>query len=195
MTVRTGAHRTACDRSAAQSIRVERVAHHQVPSDGCANICSCASPVPPTPAAIANVTEPAAVVKLVYTRRSGRRALTGVEVRVLSAASEMQMHSPATVGVALKLSEHRANAAEIARRLGIPRSTVREWLAGAAPRMPASSTANGCMVDHAFAELPPAYVYLLGLYLGDGCISRHPRGVYSSSSRSTPGTRASSGVR
>jgi hypothetical protein len=28
----------------------------------------------------------AAVVKLVYTRRSGRRALTGVEVRLLSAA-------------------------------------------------------------------------------------------------------------
>jgi hypothetical protein len=31
-------------------------------------------------------TVPAAVVKLVYTRRSGRRALTGVEVRILSAA-------------------------------------------------------------------------------------------------------------
>ncbi len=26
--------------------------------------------------------------------------------------------------------------------------------------------------------LGPAYVYLLGIYLGDGCISRHPRGVY-----------------
>ncbi len=27
-------------------------------------------------------------------------------------------------------------------------------------------------------ELGPAYVHLLGLYLGDGCISKHPRGVY-----------------
>ena len=26
--------------------------------------------------------------------------------------------------------------------------------------------------------MPPAYVYLLGLYLGDGCISAHRRGVY-----------------
>jgi hypothetical protein len=30
-------------------------------------------------------------------------------------------------------------------------------------------------VEHRFDELPPAYVYLLGLYLGDGCISGHPR--------------------
>jgi hypothetical protein len=26
--------------------------------------------------------------------------------------------------------------------------------------------------------LPPAYVYLLGMYLGDGCLSAHPRGVF-----------------
>ena len=27
-------------------------------------------------------------------------------------------------------------------------------------------------------DLPPAYVYLLGIYLGDGCISAHRRGVF-----------------
>jgi hypothetical protein len=31
---------------------------------------------------------------------------------------------------------------------------------------------------HQFDELPPDYVYLLGLYLGDGCISAHPRDVF-----------------
>jgi hypothetical protein len=31
---------------------------------------------------------------------------------------------------------------------------------------------------HQFDALPPSYVYLLGVYLGDGCISTHPRGVY-----------------
>jgi hypothetical protein len=31
---------------------------------------------------------------------------------------------------------------------------------------------------HDFTALPASYVYLLGLYLGDGCISRHPRNVY-----------------
>lgn len=29
-----------------------------------------------------------------------------------------------------------------------------------------------------YGALPPAYVYLLGLYLGDGCISTHRRSVY-----------------
>ena len=33
-------------------------------------------------------------------------------------------------------------------------------------------------VPHDFAGLPTEYVYLLGVYLGDGCISRHPRGVF-----------------
>jgi len=31
---------------------------------------------------------------------------------------------------------------------------------------------------HRFDRLPDAYGYLLGLYLGDGCISAHPRGVF-----------------
>jgi hypothetical protein len=51
------------------------------------NVCSTFFRHPPQPRP-ANLMRPAAVVKLVYTRRSGRRALTGVEVRVLSAASE-----------------------------------------------------------------------------------------------------------
>ena len=37
-----------------------------------------------------------------------------------------------------------------------------------------SGSASG--VEHDFATLPAqAYCYSLGLYLGDGCISRHPR--------------------
>lgn len=32
--------------------------------------------------------------------------------------------------------------------------------------------------SHEFEKLTPAYVYLLGLYLGDGCISAHRRAVY-----------------
>lgn len=31
---------------------------------------------------------------------------------------------------------------------------------------------------HRFGELPPEYVYLLGLYLSDGCISPHRGGVF-----------------
>lgn len=32
--------------------------------------------------------------------------------------------------------------------------------------------------SHDYKELPIPYPYLLGLYLGDGCISAHPRSVY-----------------
>lgn len=31
---------------------------------------------------------------------------------------------------------------------------------------------------HQFSDLPPEYLYLLGMYLGDGCISAHRRGVH-----------------
>jgi hypothetical protein len=62
------------------------------------------------------------------------------------------------------------NDCEIARRTGIPRPTVREWRVK--PARPAPAPFDP-------ASLPPReYAYLLGLYLGDGCISRHPRDVY-----------------
>jgi hypothetical protein len=32
--------------------------------------------------------------------------------------------------------------------------------------------------EHDFQALPREYTYLLGIYLGDGCLSRHARGVY-----------------
>jgi len=69
----------------------------------------------------------------------------------------------------------------IARETGIPRSTIKDWVAG---RLPSGRPANGSScpacgaVAHRLDELPPEYVYLLGLYLGDGCILAHPRGVY-----------------
>ena len=69
----------------------------------------------------------------------------------------------------------------IARETGIPRSTVRGWLDGRLPNGYADHdvACSRCGApQHRFDELPPAYVYLLGLYLGDGCISAHPRAVY-----------------
>ncbi len=77
----------------------------------------------------ANLGLPAAVVKLVYTRRSGRRALTGVEVRVLSAASKCYVHttarsSPDRGGLTLKgdrpLGDDDCGRAEFLRTRGQP---------------------------------------------------------------------------
>lgn len=71
------------------------------------------------------------------------------------------------------------NDCQVARLTGIPRSTVREWRSKrrwlTAPED--SCTSCGGAV-HDFDRLPPSYVYLLGLYLGDGCLSSHRRGVF-----------------
>jgi hypothetical protein len=91
------------------------------------------------------------------------------------------MRPPYEVKVVLDLAASGNSALAISRQTGIPRSTVREWLAGRTPNgRPVDGTVCGrCGAPrHRFDELPPAYLYLLGLYLGDGCISAHPRDVY-----------------
>ncbi|MEZ0367070.1 helix-turn-helix domain-containing protein [Mycobacterium sp. pUA109] len=66
------------------------------------------------------------------------------------------------------------NDCAIARLTGIPRPTVRDWRRRPQIRSRQSREPGSC--THDFASLPvEAYCYLLGLYLGDGCISRLPR--------------------
>jgi hypothetical protein len=74
------------------------------------------------------------------------------------------MHADAAVGAALELRSIGMSVAWIARELGIPRRTLGEWFAGNVPRRRTTPP----------TPIPPAdYAYLLGLYLGDGHISRH----------------------
>ena len=75
---------------------------------------------------------------------------------------------------------HAAQSAQsIARATGIPRSTVRYWLrrsAGVAQWVEAAGLKSAKWgFESLHQHQQPAYVYLLGLYLGDGCISRMPR--------------------
>jgi hypothetical protein len=64
------------------------------------------------------------------------------------------------------------NDCAIARQTGIPRPTVRDWRRRP-PRRLQQRSSSPCGVDHDFTSLQPdAYAYLLGMYLGDGCISR-----------------------
>lgn len=95
------------------------------------------------------------------------------------------VHSPEDVARVLALRATGLDATEIASSSGIPRGTVRDWLAGRVPRrmrVQGGGLASGCdgcgAPAHRFEDLPPAYIYLLGLYLGDGCLSAHRRGVY-----------------
>uniref|UniRef100_UPI000F0BB753 hypothetical protein n=1 Tax=Mycolicibacterium stellerae TaxID=2358193 RepID=UPI000F0BB753 len=68
------------------------------------------------------------------------------------------------------------NDCAIARRTGIPRRTVRDMRAKPAVARRHVAGTSACGIEHRFAEISPKpYCYLLGLYLGDGCISRAGR--------------------
>jgi hypothetical protein len=79
------------------------------------------------------------------------------------------------------LAENRNNC-EISRLTGIPRETIRGWrwnIRDGKPHRRSRPSDQGCPGSHNLSRLPPkTYSYLLGMYLGDGCISRHDRGVW-----------------
>jgi hypothetical protein len=75
------------------------------------------------------------------------------------------------------LAADRLDVATIARRTGVPRTTVFRWLSGGAPRFddPDAATCPRCgHADHALID-ERAYCHLLGLYLGDGHLATFPR--------------------
>jgi hypothetical protein len=83
------------------------------------------------------------------------------------------MRSRGEVDNAAKLLKQGFTATEVASLTGIPRSTVRDWSHGRMPRCWDSDC-----VFHDPATLDDvAYAYLLGIYLGDGCISADARRV------------------
>lgn len=90
------------------------------------------------------------------------------------------MRSVEEVQRVLELGQSGMNASEIARVTGIPRPSVRDWLSGRLPRSyrerDLSHHAGRCPLRD--DVLHPNYAYMLGMYLGDGCLSAHPRGVY-----------------
>jgi hypothetical protein len=87
----------------------------------------------------------------------------------------------------LALKEEGLNNCAIARRTGIPRATVRDWVRGLVPRVHDRGRNDqslevcprcGNVVDALDETRREAYAYLLGLYLGDGSISQGRRNVF-----------------
>ena len=73
------------------------------------------------------------------------------------------------------------NDCQIGRLTGIPRTTVREWrhLGRKPGTLPDGRTVGSdCPICNNASLETVAYSYLFGLYLGDGHISSHARGVF-----------------
>lgn len=68
---------------------------------------------------------------------------------------------------------------EISRMTGIPRRTISGWRRDEG-RISMRAECGGCgTATHDFSSVPGhQYAYLLGIYLGDGYISAHARGVW-----------------
>jgi hypothetical protein len=89
------------------------------------------------------------------------------------------MRPPEEVDRVRELARGGLNHCQIARITGIPRGTIRDWVNGKVrhPRV------GGCPAcghpEHDFSALPAKqYAYLLGIYLGDGTISKAPKRVW-----------------
>lgn len=83
------------------------------------------------------------------------------------------MYPSDRVNEVLALASEGRNRCEISRATGIPRTTVRSWLAGRVPQRHLIDRRELITLDN-----EAAYAYLLGLYLGDGYVVEMKRGVF-----------------
>jgi hypothetical protein len=86
------------------------------------------------------------------------------------------MHPPEVKSEVLALVEAGLNDCEISRRLGIPRRTILDWRRPTYVRRTNTETCPRCWEPAKPIRFTPEhYTELLGLYLGDGCISEGAR--------------------
>jgi hypothetical protein len=82
----------------------------------------------------------------------------------------VRAYPDATVQAAIDLFRDGTPVTEVAKRLGISRGTATRWKAGQIP------TPRPERPTHWRPSNRAEYSYLFGIYLGDGCVSRGPRG-------------------
>ncbi|MFG2130290.1 helix-turn-helix domain-containing protein [Streptomyces sp. NPDC048751] len=81
------------------------------------------------------------------------------------------MYNVSTRKRALALVAKGRSLNSVSRETGISRAAIRSWQGRLEPLPRMAAPPPGPPADEV------AYAYLLGLYLGDGCISAHPRGT------------------
>jgi hypothetical protein len=85
------------------------------------------------------------------------------------------MHGPDVRREALLLLDRGLTISEVSRRTAVSRSTLHEWRTTRGAFAPGVEAKARCLR----VDLPAGpYAHLLGLYLGDGCLSLHARAVY-----------------
>src|SRR5215211_293920 len=108
-------------------------------------------------------------------RRSPRNSVGGAAYLGTSPARGAYAWSAEQFEAAKRLIAAGVNDCEIERQIGVPRTTMRDWRRRP-PIQPRLVSTSPCGVVHNFSAIPAgAYCYVLGLYLGDGCISRSQR--------------------
>jgi hypothetical protein len=111
----------------------------------------------------------------------GSSPTPGIRIAVHSYANVCSLQELRRVEALVDLG---LNDCAIARLAGIPRTTVRDWRRSTRWRgkgdgaLELRSCTRCGHPAHAFHELGGRYAYLLGLYLGDGYVVHHKRGVY-----------------
>ncbi|MBP0460519.1 transcriptional regulator [Streptomyces montanisoli] len=91
------------------------------------------------------------------------------------------MYDASTRSRALSLARQGLSLNAVSKQTGVSRSALRSWLASPEPKPRLSAQTRPCFRCAALPASPPdvaAYAYLLGLYLGDGCISPQRRKGY-----------------
>ncbi|MEU3446728.1 transcriptional regulator [Streptomyces thermolilacinus] len=78
---------------------------------------------------------------------------------------------------ALALVAQGRSLNSVSKETGISRASLRSWQIRVEPKERGGEPCPRCCEVPGPPSNPTAYAYLLGLYLGDGCISEHRRGV------------------
>ncbi len=88
------------------------------------------------------------------------------------------MYDISTRKRAVALAAQGRSLSSVSRETGISRYAIRSWQTRIEPVERVGKPCPRCQEVPGPPEDPAAYAYLLGLYLGDGCINAHRRGVY-----------------